>query len=729
MAVSSVRSWKLPSAPARWRSSWATTAGRGSRRCRPRNSRTAGDRPGCRRSGRPARWPSGCTGSGRASSLATWFVVTRSSQSSTPGPSNVSRPMWLMSNSPTRCADRLVLLDDRRVLHGHRPAAELDDPAAVGLVPVVERGLEQGRFGHGAIPPIAPAGRVVTGGYSSRAHRSGQQRRTGPRRHGPGHRPAGARQTLTSPSRLHEARDDPSGAKAIPLTWALCPLRTRSSWLVRASQSRITPDVPQVARELPSGANARFSNLSLAPRIVLRTSRLAGSRIVTTPVSSAVAMVPPSGANARATRGVEFRCDCKQDGAGCRVPEPNRLVVAHRGQGPPVGREGKRANRVGVARELSNAARPADVPHANGPVPPLQPFLAPCRGERPAIGSERDGPDEVLVALERMQEAPGRRVPEPDVVSHREVAGREDPTIRRERQRGHRPDPAIPAANERPGGRIPELDRLGLVGVVAAGREDLAVGRIGRGPGLVLVAGGRGRIGRRIEVPDQWRSVTAQDQRATGAREAVQVTRTIRVGQHAEAMTGRGIPDGRRLTAAGVAPGGRRHPAAIGGEDGNVGISPTLEAVGSDHEVRSACAGPTVHQTRLRPRPPARCRRDSVGRRRSGVPKLRRARSTPLTRSSTTTGSPLMAAARYRPSAEIAGSEAPAKSPGARLRTAPVNASRTLRRASLARHEEIRPRQESRRVEPIEVSSRERRAPLGDHPRRGGFAPSRSGRR
>ena len=68
-----------------------------------------------------------------SASRATWLVVTRSSQSRTPGPSKVSRPMWLMSKRPTRCADRLVLLDDRRVLDGHRPAAEFDQAAAVWL--------------------------------------------------------------------------------------------------------------------------------------------------------------------------------------------------------------------------------------------------------------------------------------------------------------------------------------------------------------------------------------------------------------------------------------------------------------------------------------------------------------------------------------------------------------------------------------------------------------------
>jgi len=38
----------------------------------------------------------------------------------------------------------LVLVGDGRVLHGHEPAAELDDPPAVGLVPVEEGRLERG---------------------------------------------------------------------------------------------------------------------------------------------------------------------------------------------------------------------------------------------------------------------------------------------------------------------------------------------------------------------------------------------------------------------------------------------------------------------------------------------------------------------------------------------------------------------------------------------------------
>ena len=45
----------------------------------------------------------------------------------------------------------LVLLDDARVLHGHEPAAEFDNPPAVGLVPVEKGCLEQSRLSHVAV--------------------------------------------------------------------------------------------------------------------------------------------------------------------------------------------------------------------------------------------------------------------------------------------------------------------------------------------------------------------------------------------------------------------------------------------------------------------------------------------------------------------------------------------------------------------------------------------------
>src|SRR5512135_413181 len=45
-----------------------------------------------------------------------------------------------------------MLLDDRGILDGHRPAAELYEPGAVRLVPGEEGSPERGVAGHGAIP-------------------------------------------------------------------------------------------------------------------------------------------------------------------------------------------------------------------------------------------------------------------------------------------------------------------------------------------------------------------------------------------------------------------------------------------------------------------------------------------------------------------------------------------------------------------------------------------------
>ncbi len=42
-----------------------------------------------------------------------------------------------------RRADGQVFFDNRRVLHGHRPAGEIDHPPAVGNMPVVEGGMPQ----------------------------------------------------------------------------------------------------------------------------------------------------------------------------------------------------------------------------------------------------------------------------------------------------------------------------------------------------------------------------------------------------------------------------------------------------------------------------------------------------------------------------------------------------------------------------------------------------------
>ena len=130
---------KLPSAPPRWRSSWATTLAAIRGVADHAGRRTAGGRRGCRRSRRRRSLAIRLYWIWSSASRATWLVVTRSSQSRTSGPVERQPAHVADVEQPDPLADRLVLLDDRRVLDGHRPAAELDEPAAVGLVPVVQR--------------------------------------------------------------------------------------------------------------------------------------------------------------------------------------------------------------------------------------------------------------------------------------------------------------------------------------------------------------------------------------------------------------------------------------------------------------------------------------------------------------------------------------------------------------------------------------------------------------
>src|SRR5271157_3082925 len=69
-------------------------------------------------------------------------------------PSSPKRSISVMSLFPFPISVMSLFpfpVDDGRVLHGHEPAAELDDPATVGLVPIEEGCLQQGRLSHGAV--------------------------------------------------------------------------------------------------------------------------------------------------------------------------------------------------------------------------------------------------------------------------------------------------------------------------------------------------------------------------------------------------------------------------------------------------------------------------------------------------------------------------------------------------------------------------------------------------
>src|SRR5262249_17148754 len=65
------------------------------------------------------------------------------------------------------------------------------------------------------------------------------------------------RQSRTPPSWLHEARIEPSGENARPLTCAPDTSRPGHTSPVCGSTRWIVPDRPAAARELPSGAKTR----------------------------------------------------------------------------------------------------------------------------------------------------------------------------------------------------------------------------------------------------------------------------------------------------------------------------------------------------------------------------------------------------------------------------------------------------------------------------------------
>src|SRR5205807_677312 len=69
-----------------------------------------------------------------------------------------------------------------------------------------------------------------------------------------------------------------------------------------------------------------------------------------------------------------------------RVPEPNGLVVAGRGEQPAVGREGEPPNDVAMPGQPPALLAGGQVPEAGG-------VVAAARGDRLAVGRKRDGVD------------------------------------------------------------------------------------------------------------------------------------------------------------------------------------------------------------------------------------------------------------------------------------------------------------------------------------------------
>ena len=196
-----------------------------------------------------------------------------------------------------------------------------------------------------------------------------------------------ARQSLTSPSWLHEARDEPSGAKAIPLTWALCPFKVKHLLAGEGvpdsdhpGQCRTSPAIGHRERR-PGRATCRYRR-----EFVLRTARLAASRIVTTPASVGRREGRAIGRERNSDELIRSRLALRR----CRPVSTSQsrtvwslLAVA---------RSGRRARRR--ASGPCRCGRRAHGRSGSWRRPTGGPVSVPClpRGERPAVGGEGDRP-------------------------------------------------------------------------------------------------------------------------------------------------------------------------------------------------------------------------------------------------------------------------------------------------------------------------------------------------
>ena len=246
--------------------------------------------------------------------------------------------------------------------------------------------------------------------------------------------------------------------------------------------------------------------------------------------------VPAVGRERQAAELIRLAADGPDQIARGRVPELDAPLLVGRGEQRAVGRERDREDISHVAAELpgpgpvaTSQSRTVASLDAEASVRPsglkateVRFLVWPVRTARVvfsatsqsravmsslAVASHRPSG---LKATERTQPVwpsklatvVGCGVPEDDVGMPRlagiQASGGEQPPVRAEGERRDRGRVGLPARQESAGGRVPELDRLTLVGVVAAGGQDLAVGRKGRGPGLGGVAGKRVGFGRRV---------------------------------------------------------------------------------------------------------------------------------------------------------------------------------------------------------------------------------------
>ena len=323
----------------------------------------------------------------------------------------------------------------------------------------------------------------------------------------------------TVPSCQQAASDEPSGEKARALTWQGRPSRVSSSCPEIGSHRWMLPDLPAAASVRPSGEKARQRSSSCS--LCSGASSCSAGQVP--PLDDAVLVGPGEGRGRRARRPPPRSStppvQVHSGLAAVDVPEPHGAVVADGGQRAAVGAEGDLTDRVRMAGQRPDATASGHVPEADGAV-------GAGGGEPAAVRAEGDGADLVRVAVERREQAPGRGIPEAEVLLRQQAGRREDAAAGLEGDGGGGGLVGLPAAQEPARRRVPELERLGIVGVVA--RRWRGGGRRSRTPtaqaSSACPAGwavrGRARSARRRRRVSTRRSATGRPARTSADRQS-----------------------------------------------------------------------------------------------------------------------------------------------------------------------------------------------------------------
>ena len=160
------------------------------------------------------------------------------------------------------------------------------------------------------------------------------------------------------------------------------PVRVACPAPVAGSHSRTVPSWLAEASCRPSGLNATASTPRAWPVRVACAAPVAGSHSRTVPSPPAEASCRPSGLNATASTHAVVAGEGGLRGAGGRIPQPHRPVLAGGGELPPVRAERHRVHLPVVAGQ-------GGLPGAGGRIPqPHRPVLA-GGGELPPVRAER----------------------------------------------------------------------------------------------------------------------------------------------------------------------------------------------------------------------------------------------------------------------------------------------------------------------------------------------------